>query len=189
MNFNFKNIDIYPEDYAFESSYLPLISFKTDRQRELVEEYIFKKVDIFFKRIINIDISVRESQVTYPKIITEKDFKTKKLEYFYKNIFSNLGQRDSNGKLQFSPKWGITFDKKCTPISVSRLKPNFRILIDKKSGKRVKEPNLEPFTYYHHNIHERHYHYGTIDINGKPVFYYIYFTLQELLDVLRDVNV
>lgn len=189
MNFNFRNIDIYSEDYAFESSYLPLISFKTDRQRELVEEYIFKKVDIFFTKIMNINISVRESQVAYHKTITEKDFKTKKSEYFYRNIFSDLGQRDANGKLKFPPKWSITFDKKCAPISVSRLSRNFRIIKDKRSGKRIKEPDLETFIYHHQGIYKWHYRYGTIDISGTPAFYYIYFTLQELLDVLTDVNV
>ncbi|QSV54026.1 MAG: hypothetical protein HEP80_09200 [Dolichospermum sp. UKL201] len=52
-------------------------------------------------------------------------------------------------------KWCITFDINSTPIEV----PNLTI------------PNSD--------LCRR---YGTIDIVGKPILYYIYFTLPEILD-------
>ena len=182
MNQPIKTIAIYPENYQFESDYLPLISFKTEKQRNDAENYIKMKVDIFFRKILKIDnIDVVKSQVPYSKIITPEDFKAKNISYFYDNIVCDLDEtpRDSEGQLNFPAKWGITFDEKCTPISVSYLSSKY-----KKPYKSP--PHFEPYTYTHQNRYEWNYKYGTIDINGQPIFYYIYFTLQEILDAIRN---
>lgn len=181
MNQEINNIAIYPENYQFESDYLPLISFKTEQQKASAEKYILTKVEIFFHKIIKINIDVNKSQIPYSKIITEKDFKPKEINYFYDNIFFDLGNRNSKGELDFSPKWGITFDEKCAPISVSWLSPFYR----KQKGKKY-DPDFKLFCYSHQDSYEWNYKYGTIDINEKPIFYYIYFTLQELLDVIKN---
>ncbi|WP_337884488.1 hypothetical protein [Fischerella thermalis] len=177
MNEEIKSIGIYPEYYEFESDYIPLISFKTQQQKDTIEDYILTKADIFFKKIIKINIDVEASQITYHNTITEKDFRSKNISYFYENIFFDLDKRDSDNKLDFSPKWGITFDEKIAPIEVSFLSPTFRVYSDSR-------PIFKPF-YYDHLDYKWNYRYGTIDINGTPVFYYIYFTLQELLDVIK----
>lgn len=173
------NIGVYPENYKieFESDYLPLISFKTEQQKIVAEEYILNKVNIFFKEIIHINVDVAKSQISYPKIITQKDFKAKQIKYFYENIFYDLGQRNSKGKLNFSPKWGITFDKKCAPISVSYLSSTYR-----RDRSRLFNPQFCPFDCKKYFGYDWKLKYGTININGKPLFYYIYFTLQEILD-------
>lgn len=183
MNQEIPSVGIYPKNYLFESDHLPLISFKTEAQKTRAEEYILKKVNIFFSRIIKINIDVKKSQISYSNMITEKDFdfQVKKdfMEYFYKNIFVKLGKRKSNGQLYFSPKWGITFDEKCAPILISYLRdPNY---YKTSNG----DPKCSPLKVKDNNYDYTFYRYGTIDINKKPVFYYIYFTLQEILDVVK----
>jgi hypothetical protein len=178
MNPDIKNVGIYNENFNFKSDYLPLIAFKSENQKNAVEEYILTKVDVFFKRIIKIEIDVKKSQINYSNTITEKDFTKKPISYFYENIFVDLGKR-SAGKLDVSPKWGITFDQKCAPIEVSYLSPSFRIYPNS-------QPKFYPFEYDDYSQNKKYYYrYGTIDINGKPIFYYIYFTLQEIIDVIK----
>jgi hypothetical protein len=180
MNQEIKSIGIYPENCQFESNYLPLISFKTEQQKTSAEKYILIKVDRFFKQIIDIDIDVINSQINYSKLITEKDFSEKPIKYFYENIFDDIGQRNARGELYFSPKWGITFDEKCAPIQVSMLPRGY---LKKYNGDSY-YPSFKPFNSKYRQW-TWNYKYGTIDINGKPIFYYIHFTLQELLDVIR----
>lgn len=181
MNKDLSIIGVYPENYQFESDYLPLIAFKTEQQKLSAEKYILNKVDIFFKEIVHIRVDdVAKSQISYPKIITQKDFQAKQIKYFYKNIFYDLGQRNSKGELNFSPKWGITFDEKCAPISVSWLSPRYRV-----NDRNSSLPKFKPFNYSYHSTYQFNYKYGIIDINKKPFFYYIYFTLQELLDAIK----
>jgi hypothetical protein len=177
MNRDITNVDVYNENLNFESDYLPLIAFKSENQKNAVEEYILNKVDVFFKRIIQIEVDVKKSQINYSNTITEKDFNEKPISYFYENIFVDLGKRDRAGKLDVSPKWGITFDQKCAPIEVSYLPPGFKVYKDS-------QPEFRRFDYDYSN-YKFHYRYGTIDINGTPIFYYIYFTLQEIIDVIK----
>ncbi|MEG4319341.1 MULTISPECIES: hypothetical protein [unclassified Microcoleus] len=178
MNQDIKNVGIYNENLNFKSDYLPLIAFKSENHKNAVEEYILTKVNIFFKRIIQIEVDVKKSQINYSNTITEKDFTEKPISYFYENIFVDLGKRNCAGKLDVSPKWAITFDQKCAPIEVSYLSPSFRIYPNS-------QPKFNPFGYDYSKNKKFYYRYGTIDINGKPIFYYIYFTLQEIIDVIK----
>ncbi|MEG4111776.1 MULTISPECIES: hypothetical protein [unclassified Microcoleus] len=178
MNSDIKNVGIYNENFNFKSDYLPLIAFKSENQKNAVEEYILTKVDVFFKRIIKIEIDVKKSQINYSNTITEKDFTEQPISYFYENIFVDLGKRNCAGQLDVSPKWGITFDQKCAPIEVSYLPAKFSIY-------RNSQPEFTPFGYSYSKNKKFYYRYGTIDINSKPIFYYIYFTLQEIIDVIK----
>lgn len=179
MNEDIKSIGIYPENCQFESDYLPLISFKTKQQKDIAEQYILTKARVFFREIIKIEIDVEKSQIIYPKMITETDFKIKSVSYFYENIFFDLGQRDADKKSGFFPKWGITFDEKCAPIKVMYLSRNYPF--DPNS---TNQPKLK-FFQYSHRTYEFSYRYGTLELNKQPIFYYIYFTLQEILDEIR----
>lgn len=178
MNPDIKNVGIYNENFNFESDYLPLIAFKSENQKNAVEEYILTKVGVFFKGIIQIEVDVKKSQINYSNTITEKDFTKKPISYFYENIFVDLGKR-STGKLDVSPKWGITFDQQCAPIEVSYLSPGYT------RNSPNYQPNFTRFRYNYYPNKKFYYRYGTIDINGKPIFYYIYFTLQEIIDVIK----
>lgn len=150
-------------DLNFESNYVPFISFKSQEKKDAAENYIIREVNYFFENILNIDISVE--QIAYHKIITENDFKKVDIKYFYDNLFYDLGERNSEGKLEHRIKWGITFDEKCAPIKV--------VMANSNDGNQ--------------NKITQNRRYGTIDINGTPIFYYIYFTLQEILDVIKQI--
>ncbi|MCP2732523.1 hypothetical protein, partial [Limnofasciculus baicalensis] len=140
-----------------------------------IEEYILEEVKDFFQKV-EIDLDIHKDQLKYQKIITEKDFKDSekvKISYFYENLFYDLGDREPNGKLKAKIKWGITFDEKCAPIHLGYVDPSFRGY-NKNLKIQYKDSQGRPYR-----------RYGTIDINGSPVFYYIYFTLQEILDVIK----
>ena len=150
----------------FQSNYVPLISFKSQQEKEIAENYIIDKVKELFNVIGEVNIpNVINAQLPYSKSIIREDFSPQitKIEYFYKNLFSDLEERDKNGKLNLKIKWCITFDIKFAPIEV----PQIRI---------ASADNRD-------SLYRR---FGTIDIRGTPVLYYIYFTLQEIIDVVAD---
>ncbi len=113
------NIGINYESEYFISDYLPLISFNTEEQKKIAEDYILTKARIFFDKIIGINLDVEKSQINYSRVITNKDFSSIEINYFYDYILYDLGKRDSNNRLSFNPKWGVTFDEKCAPIMMS----------------------------------------------------------------------
>lgn len=154
-------------DQNIESEFIPLIYFKCTKQKEISEKYIWKQVKLFFTKL-NIDID-ETSPISSNQIITEKDFENfKDNDYFYKNIFNQLERSESDGKLKMDIKWGITFDKKCAPIDLK--------FTNKPLGfGQISDKEFSPVRSY-----------GTIDIAGNPIFYYIYFTLQEILDEIKS---
>jgi hypothetical protein len=163
------------EHLDFYSDYVPVISFKNKFQKDIIEKYILEEVKDFFKKV-EINLDVNKNQVPCQKTITEKDFKNSekfKISYFYKTLFKDLGEREPDGRLKAKIKWGITFDEKCVPSQLGYVNPSFTGY--KKPTIKYVDPQGRPYR-----------RYGTIDINGSPVFYYIYFTLQEILDVIKD---
>ena len=158
------------ENQTLKSDYVPLISFQNEKQRKSATRYIIEQVENFFEEIkkeIEVNIpNLVESYFPYSESIISDEFKKVdkvKIDYFYDNLFYDLGEkeedRDENGKLKMKTKWCITFHTNSTPIEV----PNLKI-----PGNR--------------NVECRRY--GTIDIVGTPILYYIYFTLPEILDVI-----
>jgi hypothetical protein len=189
MNIEIKILDIYSDNHELESDYLPLIFVKNHSQKDAVERYIFKKAEIFFREIISINDSsfdVKQNYIPYSRMITDIDFKKKQIKYFYDTLFDNLGNRDFNKKLIISPKWGITFDEKCCPILTSYLSPNYKRSNERRSSKSI---DYKPLNYHNKYSGDFPFHrYGTIDINQKSIFYYVYFTLQEILDEVRKCS-
>ena len=88
--------------------------------------------------------------VSTSKTIAKEDFKNIGIQYFYQNIFNDLGKRDNKNKLEIVIKWTMTLDINNCPFSDNQYRK-----------------------------------YGTIDVDGIPVFYYIHFTVQEILDAIR----
>jgi hypothetical protein len=169
MNQKINIIGICPETPPFESSYVPLISFKNEEQKKAAEDYITREANNFFKILLK---AQEVKPLAYPLLITELDFKKIDMSYFYENIFYDL-ERKPDGKLEAKIKWGITFDLKCAPIELIYVSSESRGFDRKIAEKNAKgHPQRR---------------YGTIDINGKPVFYYVYFTLQEILDVIKQL--
>ncbi|MEG3861052.1 hypothetical protein [Microcoleus sp. herbarium12] len=171
MNQKINIIGICPETLLFQSSYVPLISFKNEAQKKAAEDYITGEADRFFDEI-KLLTAQDVKPLASPLLITELDFEKIDMSYFYENLFYDL-ERKPDGKLEAKIKWGITFDEKCAPIKLGYLSQFY--------------DGFEPKIAYK-NVDDRpHRRYGTIDINGKPVFYYIYFTLQEILDVIKQL--
>jgi len=167
-------IQLHSENSELYSDYVPVISFKHKDQKDKVENYIFEQVKDFFEKL-KIHLDIHKTQLPYQKIITEKDvkdFNKVKITYFYENLFYDLGEREPDGRLKAKIKWGITFDDKCVPSQLGYVNPSFSGY--KKQPIKYEDSQGRPYR-----------RYGTIDINGTPVFYYIYFTLQEILDVIK----
>lgn len=164
-------IEICSENLSFQSNYVPLISFKNEIQKKVAENYIIAEATTFLVKILRLPAQ-RLMPLPYPKLITEQDFENVEISYFYENLFHDL-ERKPDGKLEAKIKWGIIFDEKCTPISVGWVSPNY-------TGYN---PNINYLDFTGRPYRQ----YGTIDINGTPVFYYIYFTLQEILDVIKQL--
>jgi hypothetical protein len=175
MNYKLNIIGTHSANSAFESIYVPFVSFANEEQKKLIENYIFLQIDKFFEKLY--PTGVIRSQLSYSKLITEEDFKKVKIAYFYDNLFHDL-ERGSDGKLKLKIKWSITFDDKCTPIQLVNISPSHRGYKHKLNDFSDKDTQGRP-----------HRKYGTIEINGKPVFYYIYFTLQEILDVAKQKSI
>ena len=169
MNQKINIIGICPETLLFKSSYVPLISFKNEEQKKAAEDYISGEANKFFDILLT-DQAVKP--LAYPLLITEWEFKKIDMIYFYENLFYDL-ERKPDGKLEAKIKWGITFDVKCAPIELSYGSEKSRGF-----GHKIAEKNGNGRPYRR---------YGTIDINRKAVFYYIYFTLQEILDVIKQL--
>jgi hypothetical protein len=162
-------IGIIVNSKEIKSNYVPLISFKNQQEKQVAESYVINKVDEFFKEIEEVNIpNIVDAQLPYSKSITIEDFSSQntKIEYFYKNLFSDLEERDKDGKLKLKIKWCITFDINFAPIEVPQIR------IPSPDGRDCRD-----------SLYRR---FGTIDIRGTPVLYYIYFTLQEIIDVVAD---
>ncbi|MBD2482213.1 hypothetical protein [Planktothrix sp. FACHB-1365] len=172
------------KDVTIDSDYLPLITFKTINQKEAVENYIISEAKDFFINILKINDEL--IQIPYPNLITKQDFNTRDIKDFYNILFYDLDQRHSNSnrKLKINIKWGITFDEECTPIEVG--------YYNRAQDKIVyfdNRPNRPRIAYRRSHLNLMPYRkYGTIDINRIPIFYYLYFTFQEILDVIKNVN-
>ncbi len=69
------NIGINYESEHFISDYIPLISFKTEEQKNMAEYYILTKAKIFFDQIICINMHVEKSQIKYTKLIKDNELK------------------------------------------------------------------------------------------------------------------
>ncbi len=172
-----QEIDIFSvysdsENKVFKSKFVPLICFNNLQQKQLAESYILEQVEDFFKKLRQKDINIASNiPVSYKETITDLDFERESdNNYFYENIFYDLGERLSNGKLKESIKWCITFDSTLAPI---KLKYTRKLQGFQNNPKDSELDFVRQF--------------GTMDINEKPFLYYIHFTIQEILDEIKKL--
>jgi hypothetical protein len=181
---NYSFFEVYGNDAEVRSTYIPIVSFATQEAKNSAESYILSEAAIFFRDILKNSELVQ--LVPYLETVTFKDFNQVEIDYFYNTLFSDLGERGSNGKLVRKLKWSVSFDEEMTPIQVAYLSPSYSenpedakpSCLDSRSGR----PH---FLYRPHKPHLNYRKYGYISANGKPIFYYLYFTLQEILDALK----
>ena len=175
---------VFDGDVISDSSYIPLISFHSQEQKEIAEVYIQREADDFFGNILKIDPPPQ--CIPYFKTINWQDFNKVEIEYFYKTLSFDLCKRDHSGKLISNLKWGVTFDAEIAPITTA---------FANSSSSRNEEAKLSyldmrknrPSLHYH--IQDRfplYRRYGVITLNGEAVFYYLYFTMQEILDAIKQ---
>jgi len=162
---NSKIFDVYNENTEILSSPIPFISFATQEQRNIAESYVLNEADHLFRNMLNINEPIE--MIPYCKAIGYQDFHQVKIDYFYNNLFYDLGERDSSKKLIKKLKWSITFDKELTPIQDEARLINQAIDQGRERG---------------HNERK----YGFISINGEPIFYYLHFTLEEILNAINN---
>ena len=164
-------IGITTDCLKLKSDYMPYILFNNIEQQKIAEEYIIKEVSHFFKTFVKEQIDdIARARIPTPYLITDYDFLNVDIKYFYEILFCDLGKRNKQNKLITQIKWGAIFDERCTPIEIAYLSKNYQ----------GDDPKLKKF-----NDNRRYRKYGTIDINGTPIFYYIYFTVQEILNAIR----
>lgn len=174
----------YEDSNGVYSSYVPFISFATQEYKDIAESYIIKEADLFFKDILKIEDSVQ--LIPYLNTITWKDFNQVEMEYFYNTLFFDIGERDINGKLINKLKWCVAFDEEITPIQVAYVIPF--LSGDRRAANFIysdSRPGRPSFPYRPHKPFLDYRKYGLISINGEPVLYYLYFTLQEILDAIK----
>ncbi|MBD2578254.1 hypothetical protein [Oscillatoria sp. FACHB-1406] len=182
---DFSIFGIHENNRGVYSSYIPFISFATQEHKGIAESYVIREADVFFKSILKIEDSVQ--LVPYLETITLKDFNQVEMEYFYNTLFFDLGERDINGRLINKLKWSVAFDEEMTPIQVAYLSPSFSgnsgearlSYSDRREGRPY-------FSYRPQKLFLDYRKYGFISVNGEPVFYYLHFTLQEILDTLKQ---
>ena len=166
-----RDLNIKVRSINFKSRYIPYISFKDIEQKKKAEDYIEERVSNFFSELIKIQIDdIPKARIPTSHLITDYDFNNIAFTYFYKTLFDDLGKRDEQNNLIPKIKWGAVFDERCTPVETAFLTP-----LRKGDAPRFKKFSDNP----------RYRKYGTIDINGTPIFYYIYFTVQEILNAIR----
>lgn len=170
---------VFDGNVTSASSYIPLISFHSQEQKEIAELYILKEADDFFVNILKIDSQIK--CIPYSETISWQDFSKTEIEYFYKTLFFDLCERDSSGKLINKLKWGVTFDAEIAPIQIAYLAGNEEVklsYLDSRNGRTS-------LRYHSQNRFPLYRRYGVITLNGEAVFYYLYFTLQEILDAIK----
>ncbi len=167
-----------------DSSYIPLISFHSQEQKEIAEVYIQREADDFFGNILNID--PLPQCIPYSKTINWQDFNKVEIEYFYKTLFFDLCNRDSSGKLISNLKWGVTFDAEIAPITTAYMNPLSSRDEEAKLSYLDIRKNRPSLHYQTQNRFPLYRRYGVITLNGEAVFYYLYFTMQEILDAIKQ---
>ncbi|WP_148288079.1 hypothetical protein [Prochlorothrix hollandica] len=181
---DFSIFGVHETSNGVSSSYIPCISFATQEYKDIAESYVAREADLFFKSILKIEETVQFTP--YLKTITWEDFNQVEIEYFYNTLFFDLGERDINGRLINKLKWSVAFDEEITPIQVADLSPSFTG--DRGEARLSYSDRREGRPYFSYRPHKPfldHRKHGFISVNGEPVFYYLYFTLQEILDSIK----
>lgn len=141
------------------SPFIPQINFEGKPWRRVKASHVDVKIDAFFEYR---DIE-NYTEVSAPSAISDSDFRTEynggvPFCYFYDIIFENTNKKDETVS---GVSYTITFDRHLA-----------RADEDKKGG---------------HCSHTD-LHFSTILLGEEPVFYYLYFDLQEILSKMRDMD-
>jgi hypothetical protein len=142
------------------------ITVTSDDEARRIHNYINKEIEYFFHDVVQ---ETPTGYIPYElSMAPASDLKTLNSQkehsnWFYEQIFHDFGDRDQDGKLVRKLKFFITLDQDSAPMQI------------KHFGQRGADDRR----------------YGTIDVGGGTmkehrVCYIVYFTLQELLNVMKQ---
>lgn len=142
------------------------ITVYSDDEAKRIHSYINQEVEYFFHDVVK---ETPTGYIPYElSMAPASDLKVLKSQkehsnWFYDQIFCDFGERDQHGKLVRKLKFFITLDEESSPMQI------------KHFGQRGADPRR----------------YGTIDVGGGTmkehrVCYIVYFTLQELLNAMKQ---
>jgi hypothetical protein len=175
---------IFDGNAIYDSRYIPLISFHSQEQKEMAEVYIQREANDFFENILQ--INPPPQCIPYSKTINWQDFNKVDIEYFYETLFFDLCKRDPIGKLISNLKWGVTFDAEIAPITTAYMNPLSSRNEESKLSYSDSHRGRQSLRYHPQNHFPLYRRYGVITLNGEAVFYYLYFTMQEILDAIKQ---
>lgn len=145
------------------------ITVKSQDEAQRIHKYINNEIEYFFHDIvqesptgyISYDLSI--APVADLKIVSSFISENQQRDWVYDQIFHDFGERDATGKLVRKLKFFVTLDEFSAPIEI------------KHQGQRGADARR----------------YGTIDVGGGTkkehrVCYIVYFTLQELLNAMKQ---
>ncbi|MEY4935646.1 MAG: hypothetical protein RIS64_2005 [Bacteroidota bacterium] len=96
------------------------------------------------------------------KLKTEKEFKSDISfvnDYIYKIITCSMARKNDSHEIEFKPKYVVTFDKSLTPYPYEYIK----------------------------NGHYQVIYYGKLSLGDKPLLYYIFIDLQQLIHYIKSI--
>ncbi len=133
------------ENQAAQSSYVAYLQFKDSERIRigLIEPHVER---FFSERNIE-----NYKEISVNSEISDLDFKSEKIIFFYKNIFDEI-KKDKEGKINLPVRYCITLDKN-------------------NCSKQCEITKIR---------------YDEITLNIKPVFYFIYLSIDEIFPFLRE---
>jgi len=142
------------------------ITVNSDDEARRIHSYINKEIEYFFHDVVQetptgyIPYELSMAPASDLKILKSQKQHS---DWFYDQVFHDFGERGSDGKLIRKLKFFVTLDEASAPMQI------------KHQGIRGADARR----------------YGTIDVGGGTkkehrVCYIVYFTLQELLNVMKQ---
>ena len=121
--------------------------------------FIHSKVEDFFRENGGLQ---QFDKLDTAKLKTEKEFKNDISfvnSYIYEIITHSMTRKIDSHEIEFKPKYVITFDKSLTPYPYHYIKNGHHQVID----------------------------YGKLSLGDKPILYYIFIDLQELIHYIKAI--
>jgi hypothetical protein len=158
-------IELAENTKSYLSDLVPRIAFRNTAYQSIAENYLSSKSRMVLELLLGKDARVEPLEYSNSFFVSE--FGQIPIDKIYELLFSGLGERDTCGRLVPRIRWCITFDLESAPNKLFEVSPAYKGFqgLDKHSSEIR--------------------NFGTVEINGSPVLYIIYFKLEEILDYIK----
>jgi hypothetical protein len=150
---------------SYLSDLVPRIAFQNPAYQSIAENYLSSESRIVLDLLLGKD--ARVEPLKYADSFFVSEFRRIPIDKIYELLFSELGERDTFGRLVPRIRWCITFDLESAPNKLFKVSPAYKGFQDRDK----------------HSSEIRNF--GTVEINGLPVLYIIYFKLEEILNFIK----